>query len=321
MAASFSIVRYSCGVVAPIQRTRPPASAGLSIPAASILPSAARPVPIRRCISSMKRITLPAPSASSSTFRSRSSNSPRYLVPATRELADSSIKRLPRSSGGTFPSTIRWARPPTMVVFPTPESPIKIGLLRSLSINVCINRRISLSRPMRGVNCFILACFVRSRPKRSRTELLPLAPISGLIPIGSSAGATTGFALTEGTSSSNARALLARISSISCAGLIPSLVSNSCVTPSPSLRTACAIARSSMAAEPELKALRSAVCKISLQRRVGKIGVSLVAFPLPRARRITSRTCLGEKPRVRSASCVQPPSSLVRAMKRWGVPR
>ena len=321
MAASFSIIRYSCGVVAPIQRRRPPASAGLSIPAASILPSAGRPVPISRCISSMKRITLPAPSASSNTFKSRSSNSPRYLVPATRELADSSIKRFPRSSGGTFPSTMRWARPPIMVVFPTPESPIKIGLLRSLSINVCINRRISLSRPMRGVNCFILACFVRSRPKRSRTELPPLAAMSGLIPIGSSAGATTGFALIDGTSSSNARALLARISSISCAGLMPSLVSNSCVTPSPSLRTACAMARSSMVAEPELKALRSAVCKISLQRRVGKIGVSLVAFPLPKARRITSRTCLGEKPRVRNASCVQPPSSFVRAMKRCGVPR
>src|SRR2546422_6430687 len=44
-----------------------------------------------------------------------------------------------------------------------------------------------------------------------------------------------------------------------------------------------------------LRALRSAVCRISLQRRVGKIGVSLAALPEPRARRTTSRTCLEEK--------------------------
>ena len=136
IAASFSIARYSCGVVAPMQRNRPPASAGLSIPAASILPSAARPVPIRRCISSINRMIFPLLSASSSTFNSRSSNSPRYLVPATSELAESSIKRLPRSSGVTLPSTIRCASPATIVVLPTPESPIKIGLLRSLSIKV-----------------------------------------------------------------------------------------------------------------------------------------------------------------------------------------
>ena len=269
----------------------------------------------------MKRMILPLLSASSSTFKRRSSNSPRYLVPATRELAESSIRRLPRSAGGTLPSTMRWARPPTMVVLPTPESPIKMGLLRSLSIKVCMSRRISFSRPMSGVNCCMLACLVRSRPRRSSTELPPLAAASGLMPMGSSCGATTGLALTEGTSSSNARALLARMSSISCAGLMPNLVSSSWVTPSPSLSTAWAMARSSMVAEPEFKALRSAVCRISLQRRVGKIGVSLVALPLPRARRMTSRTCLGEKPRVRRASCVQPPSSLVRAMKRWGVPR
>ena len=264
----------------------------------------------------MKRMILPALSASSRTFKSRSSNSPRYLVPATSELAESSIRRLPRNSAGTFPSTIRWARPPTMVVFPTPESPIKTGLLRSLSISVCMRRR-----PIRGVNCLRLACLVRSRPRRSRTELLPLATTSGLTPTGSSTDASAGFALIYGSSSSNARALLARISSINCAGLMPSLVSNSCVTPSPSLNTACAIARSSIVGESESMALRSAVCRISLQRRVGRIGVSLVAFPLPSARRITSRTCLGEKPRVCSASCVHPPSSFVRAIKRWGVPR
>ena len=320
MAASFSMVRYSCGVVAPMQRRRPPASAGLRIPAASILPSAARPVPIKRCISSINRMISPLPSASSSTFKSRSSNSPRYLVPATSELAESSIKRLPRNSGGTLPSTMRCANPVTMVVLPTPESPIKIGLLRSLSIKVWMSCRISFSRPMSGCNCFILACFVRSRPRRSSTVFPPLMPPSGPMPTGSSMGAA-GFALTEGTSSSSARALLNKIVSINCDGLMPILVSSSWVTPSFSLNTAWAMARSSIEVEPAFNALRSAVCKISLQRRVGRIGVSLVALPFPNARRITSRTCLGEKLRLRKASCVQPPSSLVRAMKRCGVPR
>ena len=202
---------------------------------------------------------MPALSASSKTFNSRSSNSPRYLVPATRELAESSISRLPRNSAGTLPSIMRWARPPTIVVFPTPESPIKTGLLRSLSINVCIKRRSSFSRPIRGVSCFRLACLVKSRPRRSRTELPPFTTTSGLIPTGNSMDASAGFALIEGTSSSKARALLVRTSSINCAGLIPSFVSNSCVTPSPSLNTACAIARSSIAVEPDSSAFCSAV--------------------------------------------------------------
>ncbi len=214
IAASFSIKRYSCGVVAPMQRRRPPASAGLRMPAASMLPSAALPVPIRRCISSMNRITLPLLSASSSTFKNRSSNSPRYLVPATSVLADNSIKRFPRSSGGTAPSTIRWASPPTIVVFPTPESPIRTGLLRSLSMSVCINCRISLSRPISGASCLMAACLVRSRPRRSKRELPPFGIPSGLMPTGSSIGAA-GLALTEGTSSSSDRALLMRMSSMS----------------------------------------------------------------------------------------------------------
>ena len=264
---------------------------------------------------------LPLPSASSSTFNSRSSNSPRYLVPATSELADSSIKRLPRSSGVTLPSTIRCASPATIVVLPTPESPIKIGLFRSLSINVWIKRRISFSRPISGGSCFRLASFVRSRPRRSSTEFPPLRPASAAIPTGSSTADAAELAPTEGTSSSRARALLPRISSISCAGLIPILVRSSYVTPSFSLRTAWAIARSSIIVEPALRALRSAVCRISLQRRVGKMGVSLAALPEPRARRTTSRTCLEEKLSVRNASCVQPPSSLVRAMNKCGVPR
>ena len=51
--------------------------------AASMAPSAA-PAPTMVCISSTNRITSPERRISSSSSRSRSSNSPRYLVPATR---------------------------------------------------------------------------------------------------------------------------------------------------------------------------------------------------------------------------------------------
>ena len=52
--------------------------------AASTAPSAA-PAPTSMCNSSMNRMQLPAPVTSSITFFSRSSNSPRYLVPATSD--------------------------------------------------------------------------------------------------------------------------------------------------------------------------------------------------------------------------------------------
>jgi len=48
------------------------------------------------------------------TDLSRSSNWPRYLVPATREAMSSVTTRLFSSVWGTFPSTIRWAKPSTM---------------------------------------------------------------------------------------------------------------------------------------------------------------------------------------------------------------
>ena len=83
-AASFSTCfLYSSSVVAPMACSSPLASAGLSMLDASIEPSAA-PAPTSVCISSMKRMT--SPSALSMSFRtalSLSSNSPRYLEPAT----------------------------------------------------------------------------------------------------------------------------------------------------------------------------------------------------------------------------------------------
>ena len=93
-AASFSTcLRYSSRVVAPIMRSSPRASMGLSMLEASIDPSAA-PAPTTVCISSMKVMTWPSASVISlRTAFSRSSNSPRYLEPATIEPRSSATMR------------------------------------------------------------------------------------------------------------------------------------------------------------------------------------------------------------------------------------
>ena len=77
-----------------MQRSSPRASAGLSMLPASIAPSAA-PAPTSVCSSSMKRITAPSDDVTSlRTALSRSSNSPRYLLPATIAPRSSAIDAL-----------------------------------------------------------------------------------------------------------------------------------------------------------------------------------------------------------------------------------
>ena len=69
--------------------------------AASIEPSAP-PAPIKVCISSTKRITLPSLAISFKIFLTRSSNSPRYFVPATKLPIFRAITRLLSKSAGTL---------------------------------------------------------------------------------------------------------------------------------------------------------------------------------------------------------------------------
>ena len=128
-AGSFSMcLRYSSSVVAPTARSSPRASIGLSMLPASIAPSAA-PAPTIVCSSSMNTMIWPSASAISlSTAFSRSSNSPRYLEPATIAPRSSAISRRSRRPSGTSPATIRCARPSTIAVLPTPGSPISTGL-------------------------------------------------------------------------------------------------------------------------------------------------------------------------------------------------
>ena len=128
-ALSFSIYfRYSSSVVAPMQCSSPLASIGFNMLPASIEPSAA-PAPTMVWISSIKRMMCPSLSLTSfrTAFR-RSSNSPRYLAPATREPISREKIVLSFNVSGTSPLTIRCASPSTTAVLPTPGSPIRTGL-------------------------------------------------------------------------------------------------------------------------------------------------------------------------------------------------
>ena len=82
-----------------------------------------------------------------STALSRSSNSPRNFVPATRAPRSSARTRLSPSPSGTSRSTIRWASPSTIAVLPTPGSPIRTGLFFVRRDSTCMTRRISSSSP------------------------------------------------------------------------------------------------------------------------------------------------------------------------------
>jgi len=87
-----------------------------------------------------------------STALSRSSNSPRYLVPAI-----SVRDRAPRdaccaATQGRPRSRCAGRDPRRSAVLPTPGSPIRTGLFLVRRDNTCITRRISSSRPMTGSN-------------------------------------------------------------------------------------------------------------------------------------------------------------------------
>ena len=152
-------LRYSSSVVAPMQRRSPRAKAGLSKLAASAPPSA-RPAPTTVCNSSMNRMMLPPASCTSlSNALSRSSNSPRNLVPATRAPMSRAMTRRFLRLSGTSLSTIRCASPSAMAVLPTPGSPISTGLFLVRRERTWITRRISWSRPITGSS---LPCRARS---------------------------------------------------------------------------------------------------------------------------------------------------------------
>ena len=76
----------------------------------------------------------------------------------------SAIRRRSFRLSGTSPATMRWARPSTIAVLPTPGSPISTGLFLVRRESTWITRRISSSRPITGSSLPLRATSVRSRP-------------------------------------------------------------------------------------------------------------------------------------------------------------
>ncbi len=127
------------------------------------MPSAP-PAPTIVCISSIKRITFPSALTISFIIPfNLSSNSPRYFVPAISDPKSRETSSFSFNDSGTFPFTIRIAKPSTTAVFPVPASPIKIGLFLVLLERICIIRIISVSRPMTGSSFSSLANLVKLR--------------------------------------------------------------------------------------------------------------------------------------------------------------
>src|SRR5207247_761649 len=171
-APSFSMyLRYSSRVVAPMHWISPRARAGLRTLEASMAPSAP-PAPTRVCNSSMNRMVFLARRTSFMTALMRSSNCPRYLVPATIIARSRTTMRRSRSSSGTLESTTIWARPSTMAVLPTPASPKRTGLFLVRRDRTWVTRSISFCRPMTGSSLPWRASSVRSRPEPAQAGLL-----------------------------------------------------------------------------------------------------------------------------------------------------
>src|SRR5580658_1178032 len=95
-------------------------------------------------------IGLGEPATSSITWRRRCSNSPLIPAQAWRRPRSRLRTEIPASAGGTLPATIRWAKPSTIAVLPTPASPVRIGLFWRRRIRISMIWRISASRPMIG---------------------------------------------------------------------------------------------------------------------------------------------------------------------------
>ena len=134
-------------------------------------------------ISSMNKITSGVFSSSLITAFIRSSNWPRYFVPATKEAKSSVTTRLLNNTRLTFFWIIRKAKPSAMAVLPTPGSPISIGLFFFLRERIWATRSISFSRPTIGSNLPSSAIRVKSRPKLSSTgvRLFSAEPLPSLL--------------------------------------------------------------------------------------------------------------------------------------------
>ncbi len=236
-ALSFSMyLRYSLSVVAPMHCSSPRESAGLKMFDASIAPSAA-PAPTIVCSSSMKMMTFFERLISSITALMRSSNWPRYLVPATISARSRVMTFLSARISGTLPLAISCARPSTMAVLPTPASPTSTGLFLVRRQRIWMTRLISFLRPMTGSISPLRASSVRSRPNAFSAGVLTSFLSSGLLPRGATSSPPPATLLAAGLSpwpeenwGSSSRKISLRVRSMSTS----SVLSTRAATPSPS---------------------------------------------------------------------------------------
>ena len=155
-------------------RSCPRAKAGFSRLAASPVP-AAPPAPTSVWVSSMNRMmALGLACTSSITARRRCSNSPFMLAPACSRPTSRARNSTSFRDGGTSPRTMRWAKPSTTAVLPTPASPTRMGLFWRRRIRISMSWRISSSRPTMGSILASRAWAVRSVVKRFSASCLPM---------------------------------------------------------------------------------------------------------------------------------------------------
>ncbi|MPN40317.1 hypothetical protein SDC9_187853 [bioreactor metagenome] len=156
----------------------------------------APPAPTMVCISSINKMILVFFCNSFRMALIRSSNCPRYFVPATIEAISKETTRLSNSTRDTLRWIILRAKPSTIADFPTPGSPINTGLFFFRRLRIWARRSISRSRPTIGSSLFSIAALVISAPKVSNagvSECL-VAPAAG--------GCCCAFGLSSSSSSS-----------------------------------------------------------------------------------------------------------------------
>ena len=166
-AGSFSTCsRNSSSVVAPTIRSSPRASIGLSMLHGVHRALAGRAGADDRVHLVDERDDLPVAALDlvehglAAAPRTRRGTSRR--PPSRRGRARSASCRA--ASPGTSPATMRWARPSTTAVLPTPGSPMSTGLFLVRRDSTCTTRRISASRPITGSSLPSRARAVRSTP-------------------------------------------------------------------------------------------------------------------------------------------------------------
>mmetsp|Transcript_88408 Transcript_88408/g.153472 ORF Transcript_88408/g.153472 Transcript_88408/m.153472 type:complete len:315 (+) Transcript_88408:1283-2227(+) len=291
-AASFSMcLRYSSRVVAPITCSSPRAMAGFRRLEASMAPSAL-PAPTSVWTSSISRITFSFFVASSMTFFRRSSNCPRYWVPATKAPMSMDQTWAVCRDGGTLPSAMRCARPSAMAVFPTPGRPIRQGLFLLRRLRICVTRSICNSRPTTGSSFPSSASLVRFVVNCSIVDMSFLPPTP----------TCSGF-------SPPSFWIRSYKSLVTLLGLAPS----SCRICTPGLSRSDSNARSrcSVPTNPDLRVLDSvwAFSRIRLHRGVKAISVEVEPGPGPRTAFTLSRALFSLSPLALRTWAANPESS------------